>query len=304
MLMQPEKLIYLDTMMWNRLADQSVDPVRLINKLHDHQSGLALSELVLFELARTFKTNPRRGCVLFGAMKLYTDSGITAVYDNLKQLHSEVALMNGYANGVVVFYSPADYALMCAEIDKLSQGIVDERAKSFIAGREEFAKSSRTDQRAHTTNTPEVADRLRGIPKAELGEWLDSEVQTDTGRLMLAGHMMRPFEGKLSEALALQNASALLAIPQSRMAKSLVKADLYYNWRCANGGSVPSDLIADMYHVVNAAYCHVYATAEDDQTKYASLLLTDSTKVVVYDELAGPIDEWLIQVAGKEEPRT
>jgi hypothetical protein len=194
---------------------------------------------------------------------------------------------------------------MRGEIDKLAQGVVDERAKSFISEREEFAKSSRADQRAHTANTPEAADRLRAIPKAQLLAWLDSEVSTDVGRLMLARHMMRPFEGKLPATVAFRNATALIAMPQSRMAKALVKADLYYNWRCANGGSVPADLIADMYHVVNAAYCHVYATAESEQMKYASLLLTDRTDVAVYDEATAPLEEWLVQLASKERmPRT
>lgn len=47
---------------------------------------------------------------------------------------------------------------------------------------------------------------------------------------------------------------------------------LFSNWRCANTDSVPRDLVDDMYHVLNASYCSIYATADANQMKYASLL--------------------------------
>jgi hypothetical protein len=42
------------------------------------------------------------------------------------------------------------------------------------------------------------------------------------------------------------------------------------------------DLVDDMYQVLNASYCAVYATAEPGQAEYASLLLTDMTQVAIY----------------------
>jgi len=46
--------------------------------------------------------------------------------------------------------------------------------------------------------------------------------------------------------------------------------------------SVPKDLIDDMYHVLNAVYCDVYATAERRQAEYASLILALNTTVAIY----------------------
>jgi hypothetical protein len=68
-----------------------------------------------------------------------------------------------------------------------------------------------------------------------------------------------------------------------------------YNWRCANRGSVPKDLIDDMYHVLNAVYCDVYASAEAGQAEYAHLLLTPATRVAIYDKLL-PVDEWMVNL--------
>ena len=96
----------------------------------------------------------------------------------------------------------------------------------------------------------------------------------------------------LPTAKAVEQAKCLLNVPAKRFARGVVRADLYYNWRCAKRDSVPKDLIDDMYHVLNAVYCDVYATAEKGQAEYAHLLLTSNTKVAVYTG-AMPVDQWI-----------
>jgi hypothetical protein len=49
-----------------------------------------------------------------------------------------------------------------------------------------------------------------------------------------------------------------------------------------------------MYHVLNATYCEVYATAESGQTEYARLLLTDKTKIAIYEDGQESLEEWLV----------
>jgi hypothetical protein len=86
--------------------------------------------------------------------------------------------------------------------------------------------------------------------------------------------------------------TALLANPRFRFSRGVVRADLYYNWRCANRGSNPPDLIDDMFHVLNATYCDVYATKDKKQLEYAGLMLTADTRVEIYT--SGPVDQWLL----------
>lgn len=100
------------------------------------------------------------------------------------------------------------------------------------------------------------------------------------------------YEG-LSAETALRTSHDLLRIPASRIAKGIVRADLYFNWRCANRGSTPNDLTDDLYHVLNASYCGFYVTAEPKQAEYASLLLNVGTLVSIYDD-SKPIDSWLL----------
>jgi hypothetical protein len=87
-------------------------------------------------------------------------------------------------------------------------------------------------------------------------------------------------------------ARALLESQTLRAAKALVRADLYFNWRCAHRGSIPKDLYDDMYHVLGAIYCDAYVTKEPAQAEYAHLLLTRATSVHIYTPNV-PIDRWL-----------
>jgi hypothetical protein len=51
-----------------------------------------------------------------------------------------------------------------------------------------------------------------------------------------------------------------------------------------------------MYHVLNAAYCNVYATAEPKQEEYAGLLLPPYVKIAIYDG-NGPVKDWLLSLS-------
>src|SRR5712671_372308 len=87
-----------------------------------------------------------------------------------------------------------------------------------------------------------------------------SEVVTFYGPTEYAG--LRSEVKKLSQGIFDKLAE------DSRIAKGIVRTDLYFNWRCANRGSTPGDLADDLYHVLNASYCAIYATAEPRQAVY------------------------------------
>ena len=125
--------------------------------------------------------------------------------------------------------------------------------------------------------------------------WLQAEtVADDPGAAILAGHVRRFSEASPLDAV--ECALGLLDSPDCRVARALVRADLYYNWRCANRGSNPKDLFDDMHHVLNAIYCDVYATKESGHAEYAGLLLTTNTRVAIYDGRT-PVGEWIEALA-------
>jgi hypothetical protein len=290
------KLLYLDTNIWNRLRDQNVDPPKLLADLWSKNANLALSGQTIYELSKTFlSAGPYarvRAQALFRYVKHYVDAEIPCAHDNMEQLRGEVSALNTGVSGVVAFYGPKEYASLKAEVEKLSQGICDNRALEFIAGRKQFAQSARSGQKIHLQSRQNVADRLMAVTEDGLQEWLDREMLSEVGAAMLAGHLLRMYKG-LPPETAEMNARALLQIPPSRIAKGIVRADLYSNWRCANRGSNPRDLVDDLYHVLNSSYCSFYITAEPKQTEYASLMLSQWTRAAIYDDKT-PIDAWLL----------
>jgi hypothetical protein len=174
-------------------------------------------------------------------------------------------------------------------VNKLANGIVEGRVEEFIAKRTHHAKSTRAAQVDHLADRQALKEKLQRVPKSELSQWLMSETMTRSGGEILCSHLERMFGPGPTNDFAL----ALLRSPVGRAARALVRADLYYNWRCAHRNSNPPDLMDDMLHVLQAVYCDVYATADKKQSEYASLLLGPQTRVAIYDGQT-PIDRWLL----------
>jgi hypothetical protein len=211
---------------------------------------------------------------------------------DMQQLQGEVSALHSGTTGVIAFYGPDEYKLLQNEVDKLAAGVFDAKAEEFISGRRQFSESTRVDQKTHLEGKNHVKNELKAVTESHLLTWLDGQTPSDNGAAILARHLLRIYESTDVDA-AVSNALGLLAIPASRVAKGVVRADLYYNWRCANRGSNSKDLVDDLYHVLNASYCDIYLTAEAAQTEYASLILSKWTVVTIYDGQT-PIDEWLL----------
>jgi hypothetical protein len=290
-----QRLIYLDTNLWNRLLDQGVDPAEVLTELKQRNATLVLSGQTVYELTRTFTNSPARGQELFYYIKLYLDEGIVGTYDNMNLLRTEVKTLYARANAVVAFFDPANEALLKDEVAKLADGIVDSRAWTYIAERKEFAERTREDQKAHFEKRPDMRAKLLAVSVAEVSAWLEEQVPSDVGAAMLTRHLLRIYESSDIGA-AISTAQGLLGQPASRIAKALVRADLYSNWRCAHRGSNKKDLVDDMYHVLNAAYCNVYATAEPKQEEYVGLLLPPYVEIRTYYDI-GLVKDWLLSLS-------
>jgi hypothetical protein len=91
-----------------------------------------------------------------------------------------------------------------------------------------------------------------------------------------------------------QYVHGLLSSPLAHASRGTVHADLYSNWKCAKDGSNRLDLTDDMLHVLQAMYCDLYVTEENNQLRYAPLLLTSRTRIRVYRDRSVPIDQWLL----------
>lgn len=289
----PQAIIYLDTNLWNRLVDRNVDPCDLLSRLEEKNTALALSSQTVRELAKTFVPAPLRGKQLFQFLRSTLGGRTVGACDIMEQLHREVAAKHAGVRSIQPLYNAAEYERLAATINALAEGEFGEETESHIAAVAEFSRSARSGQKAHLEGNPDVRERLRAISPNELGPWLNSEMHSDRVAALLASHLGRMYDEGLTPWEALHLAAALLREPKHRAAKGLVRADLYSNWRCAHRDSLRSDLVDDLYHILNANYCNVYATAEANQAEYAHHILSPRTRVAIFDDRAPP-DQWLL----------
>lgn len=289
------KSIYLDTNIWNYFCDQKTDAAGLVAALASKDSVLVLGSHNVYELAKTFiGRNAQatvRGTELFSTIKTFLNQNIAIGAENMELLKLEVLAFGQNVSTIDPLIKGADYATVTTEVGKLAAGAVEGKVKDFLQKRSQFAADSRTEQIDHFAGRQDMKRRLNTIPETDLPQWLQTETVASGGPI-LASHLVRQFgPGPTS-----QYASKLLASPVANVSRSIVRADLYSNWRCANRDSNPRDLIDDMLHVLQAVYCDIYVTAEPKQLDYGSLLLTPNTKVAIYDGKK-PIDQWLLSVA-------
>ena len=291
--------IYLDTVLWNVLCDHAVDPKELVASLASKNSNLVLSTHVVYELAKTFRAPAvqasKRGRELFFYLKKFVDANTPCAKENMELLVAEIQALHSRTSTIDAFLSEKDYARLSQEVSKLADGEFDERADKFIQERSEFASNTRSSQASHLESRTDMKQKLKNVFPEKLEQWLQMETLAPTGVEILTFHILRQYPDA-PRMEAAEHASALLSLPASRMARGLVRADLYYNWRCAHRDSNRKDLVDDMYHVLNSVHCDVYATNEKRQAEYARLLLTANTSVAIYDSET-PVDRWLEALA-------
>lgn len=291
--------IYLDTNLWNVLCDRVVDPTKLMASLAAKNASLVLSTHTFYELAKTFRTSTRealeRGRKLFSYLKEFIEANTPCAKENTELLVAEMWALKSRTLTADAFLDGEGYASLSKEVGRLANGEFDERADKFIKERGEFALNTRLSQIRHLENRSDVKLELKKVAPDKLERWLREKTFSPTGVAILTSHILRQFpDAPKTEVVGY--ASALRVFPVGRMASGLIRADLYYNWRCAYRDSNPKDLIDDVYHVLNSVHCGVYATEEKRQAEYAGLLLSPNTRVAIYDGRA-PIDRWLQDLA-------
>jgi hypothetical protein len=288
------RTIYLDTMLWNALCDQAVDATLLVARLRERNGCLAIGTHDFYEMAKNFTRpeNHGRGRLLFSDFTRYLVDDTVLVKDNMELLAHEMWALKLRLSSPETTLSGEDRLLIVRKAEQFANGELGDDDAKYLERQKFFASSTRTSQIGLLNSRPEVKSRLKSIPADKLTQWLDGEVRRPSGIALLTSHICKRFpEASFNEAA--EYAAALLDA-EMRFSRAMVRCDLYYNWRCANRGSVPKDLIDDMYHVLNAVYCDVYATGEAKQGEYAHLVLSDETQVAIYDEKT-PIDEWLVE---------
>jgi hypothetical protein len=288
-------LIYLDTMLWNRLCDEDAEPAQIIEQLSKKNAQVVLSTQIIYELAKTFtskKTAARdRAIRLFSFLVPFAKLRTPCMKMNPTILVEEAHFSVGGQHSIEVFLPENDYRNMEREVEKLSQGIFEPRVGSFIASREKQA----ADLRFGTVNhLAKVAPRQRNLlTSAEDNKAWFTRMLRIFGRQLIREHLILQFPAEPLKRMTLV-AKRLIASRACRLSHAVVAADLYVYSRAARNQAVPRDLLPDLDHMVNASHCDMYLTAEAGQGKYGPLILRNTT-LAVYDQ-STPVRDWLISI--------
>jgi hypothetical protein len=284
--------IYLDTNLWNALCDQGVEPGRLLESLSARGSRLVLSHQTVFELAKTFVKAPERGKHLFSYVNEFVLGDAMCTKEITGVLEAEMGALQSPTLGIRPFLPAENYCEFKRDLVGLASGDFGDQANRFVKERIELGIAERSGPGSCLEKRPHIRQSLRSVLPSQLEPWMARETTTAQGLMLLAQQIIRQFGGVPTHDEAVTWAFWLISSPACRLAQSLVRHDLYYNWRYAHNGSIPKDLYPDMYHVLNATYCDVYATKEPGQQNYAELLLTSRTKVAIYEGQSS-LDRWL-----------
>lgn len=287
------KQIYPDANIWNALCKQSVDPNAFVTALGKRGATLVLSLHAIYELARTFAstkpTSRAQGIALFRCVEKFIKAGILCSKQLMEFVGDEAVAYLQQQSAIDPLLDAAGRAFTLDEVTKLAAGTVEPRVNQFVADRTAFAADSRTDQKDHFVGKPIAKNRLTMISEAALPTWLAAETMSPNGLVIISAHLSKMM-GTVPPAAFVR---AFLNSTVGGASRAVVRAALYSNWRSANRGSTPKDLLDDMLHVLQAVYCDIYVTEESGQSDYAALLLPATTKVAIYDKTQ-PIDQWLI----------
>lgn len=286
--------IYPDTIIWNLLCDQAIDPKKLLDSLNAKDAALTVSFHTVYELARNFqRDDPKgnaRGQQLFAYLKMFLDLKMPCTKELWELIIAEAYAFENKLVEIDPMATPEQCTIVMQEVGKLANGVVEGKVKEFLKERVRFAKDTQEQQKAHVIAREALRQHLQNVPELKLAEWIEKETFTASGVRLFYRRLVK----QLGSRVTLDYALGLLRSSLGDAARGTVRADLYSNWHCANFGSNRRDLVDDMLHVLQAMYCHLYVTEERKQSKYAPLLLTPKTRVAIYSDRSIPIDRWLI----------
>jgi hypothetical protein len=296
------KRIYLDTDLWNTLFYQKIDPGNLMQRLLERNAYLAFSSHNLYEIAKSFHGTRARtkakGKDLVAFLMNFFNGSIQHPIESGELLKVEANVNKfmrpPFANEI--FVKADETNLFKAESQALLQEPLRSDIANFIANRKMKVADLRTNQMTRLANSPSLLARLKAIPSNDLKSFLENESKSLQALRMLDFHLHNVFPDLRFGALR-ELSNILLHSGIAPFTQSLIRATLYMNWRAANSGGLASDIPDDMYHMLNATYCDVYATGEAAQ-RYAIDLLASKTSFRNYPRRAAvAIDNWLVSLS-------
>ncbi len=303
-----KRLIYFDTSIWNVLAEQTLDAASACKSFSEWGVEITLGLNAYFEMLKSFYGKRpdalSRGRKLFACVDQYLGSGVRFVKTWEELLIQESKKTLGIAASADLFCEEGWQGRLRSAARELASGNTYPGTRELVFKRDAEGGAVRNLASQNISRQPDMMSDLRSVNRANLGKFLDEQIQGSSGRQLLAKYLSQifPMFNQELPTAADELAARLLESRSNRVAHAIVRSDIYQNWRAARKefGAVRQSVPDDSYHVVNASYCDVFITEDrDGQADAASHALVDVT-ALVYRDRQVPLLNWL---DGQEQVR-
>ena len=271
------KKAFLDPSVINQAVEAGISGSAFASVLSAAHLSPTIGLHVVYELARTFlvPSAADKACKLFQFVEQLDPSLSPGSWNLMAQ--EVVRLRTGAI--VLPFLDHLGQASTRLEVGRLARGSFDDRARSFLSGREADVRANlpRTVERyiaqisdARQSN-PESVPRMITFEEAlqQLGPTVESKLP----------EMLR---GQIDNAMAARLAAHLPELPAIR---STVRANIYYSWVCISQRIAPArDRLDDFREIIEASYCDAFVTSDRKLLK-ATPLINPSLEAMSGDAL-------------------
>jgi hypothetical protein len=298
------QLIYLDTTIWNVLAQQTPDEEKLCRDLSNANTRLTLGLNAFHELLRTFYgTRPdakSRGKRLFTCLRRFLARSVPLL-KTWEQLLVEEA-DNIYSS--VVSISPLEddpqlLAKIANATRELSSGSLGPQLQDIVDSRKAVNETVGKLAARQTLEQEGMTTWLRSVQPEQLTAYLDQESVGETGQNLLVKYLTSILQqfGRTLRLTPSELASVLLSNPRNKTSRAVVRSDIYRSWEFArNDRSAFRPCIPDdSYHVANASYCQFFVTEDRDGQAEAAKRAVSNIRVLLYEREEAKFADWLPQ---------
>ena len=294
-------LIYFDTSIWNILAQQRSIAVPGCRSLAERGIRVTLGLNAYFEMLKSFYGKrpdaESRGRNLFACVYECLISGVHVAKTWEEVLIEEAKNTQDGARPVDTFCDEEWQTRLTSAARDLAGGKTHDGTRELMQKRDLRSEEVRNFASQSISTQPELVRDLLAIEPAALSKFLDEQVGGHKGHHLVAEYLSQifpMFNEPLPQA-ADELATKLLESRSNRVAHAIVRCDIYQNWKAArrNSNTARESVPDDPYHVVNAAYCNQFITADQDGQADAAAHTLYGVRSSVYRGRHVPFFDWL-----------
>jgi hypothetical protein len=298
------KLIYLDTNIWNVLAQQASDEEKLCRDLTLADAQITLGLNAFYEMMRTFYGTRSdaydRGKRLFTCLRKFLAQRVPLLKTWEEMLTEEAENVSASAYSISPIEQDRNFISTIRMATKeMSSGYLRPELEQIVKKRQAVNEAVGQQAATNARSQPEMNAWLKSVQADQIMAFLDRESVGEMGRELLSKYSKTVLEQFKKKSLLrpLELASALLSSARNKTSHAVVRNDMYRGWDFANRSqsNFRSCIPDDSYHVANAGYCQFFVTEDRDGQAEAARHAVSNIRVLLYEREKANIAEWLPQ---------